>query len=189
MDTRGKVPERVRVIGIDPGLQITGYGVLESSQGRVIVLEAGVIRPEKTDKELGARLVSLAKGLREVLVDFQPDHSAMEQLFAHYQHPRTAILMGHARGVFVHELQLANCPLVNYLPTNIKKTVTNAGRATKEQMQYSMMRELGLDRLPDPPDVADALAVAMCHLFHLKRKKSGLEIEIHGKKPGRNLSP
>ena len=122
----GVAPERVRIIGIDPGLQITGYGVLESVGGSLIVLEAGVIRPEKSDKELGERLVSLAKGLREVLVDFQPDHAAMEQLFAHYQHPRTAILMGHARGVFVHELQLANCPLVNYLPTNIKKTVTNA---------------------------------------------------------------
>ena len=106
----GVAPERVRIIGIDPGLQITGYGVLESVGGSLIVLEAGVIRPEKSDKELGERLVSLAKGLREVLVDFQPDHAAMEQLFAHYQHPRTAILMGHARGVFVHELQLANCP-------------------------------------------------------------------------------
>lgn len=173
---------KLRVIGIDPGLQITGYGVIESSGGRIAVLEAGVIRPEKGDKELGARLVSLARGLREILVDFHPDHAAMEQLYSHYQHPRTAILMGHARGVYVHELQLVNCPLVNYLPTNIKKTVTNAGRASKEQMQYSIMRELGLDSIPQPPDVADALAVALCHLFHLKRQSSGLEIEVHGKK-------
>jgi crossover junction endodeoxyribonuclease RuvC len=173
---------KIRVIGIDPGLQITGYGVIESGGGRIMVLEAGVIRPEKGDKELGARLVSLAKGLREILADYRPDHAAMEQLYSHYQHPRTAILMGHARGVFVHELHLANCTLVNYLPTNIKKTVTNAGRASKEQMQYSIMRELGLNAIPEPADVADALAVALCHLFHIKRQSSGLEIEIHGKK-------
>ncbi len=173
---------KLRVIGIDPGLQITGYGVIESGGGKIVVLEAGVIRPEKGEKELGARLVSLAKGLREILADYHPDHAAMEQLYSHYQHPRTAILMGHARGVFVHELHLANCKLVNYLPTNIKKTVTNAGRASKEQMQYSIMRELGLNAIPDPPDVADALAVALCHLFHIKRQNSGLEIEFHGKK-------
>jgi crossover junction endodeoxyribonuclease RuvC len=173
---------KIRVIGIDPGLQITGYGVIESGGGRIMVLEAGVIRPEKGDKELGARLVSLAKGLREILADYHPDHAAMEQLYSHYQHPRTAILMGHARGVFVHELHLANCTLVNYLPTNIKKTVTNAGRASKEQMQYSIMRELGLNTIPEPADVADALAVALCHLFHIKRQSSGLEIEVHGKK-------
>ena len=173
---------KLRVIGIDPGLQITGYGVIESVGGRIMVLEAGVIRPEKGDKDLGARLVSLAKGLREILVDYHPEYAAMEQLYSHYQHPRTAILMGHARGVFVHELALANCALVNYLPTNIKKTVTNAGRASKEQMQYSIMRELGLNAIPEPPDVADALAVALCHLFHIKRQNSGLDIEIHGKK-------
>lgn len=179
-------PGIVRVIGIDPGLQTTGYAVVEDGFQGLNVLEAGVLRPEKTDKELGARLLSLAQGLRSILKDFGPTEGAMEQLYAHYQHPRTAILMGHARGVYTMELHQSGCALTSYLPTNIKKTVTNHGRASKEQMQVSMMRELGLAQLPEPADVADALAVALCHVFHLRRKRVDLQTtETFTKLPGK----
>jgi len=182
----------VRIIGIDPGLQTTGYGVVEDGPQGIRVLEAGVLRPEKGEKDLGERLFSLAKGLRSILKDFQPTEGAMEQLYAHYQHPRTAILMGHARGVFTLELHQGGCRLTSYLPTNIKKTVTNHGRASKEQMQISMMRELGLSRLPEPADVADALAVALCHVFHLRRRNADLQtnatyIKMPGKSSGREV--
>lgn len=166
-----------RVLGIDPGLQTTGYAVLQDDGEGVKVLEAGILKPEKGDKELGPRLLALADGLVEILRDFQPAEAAMEQLFAHYQHPRTAILMGHARGVFTLEMHRYGCSLTNYLPTNIKKTVTNHGRASKEQMQVSMMRELGLERLPEPADVADAMAVALCHVFHLRRRAHDLSLQ------------
>ena len=89
----------------------------------------------------------------------------MEQLFAHYDHPRTAILMAHARGVILLAATENGLPVVSYAPTRIKKTVTGHGRATKDQVQRTIQRELGLAELPDPPDVADALAVALCHYY------------------------
>src|SRR5262249_11340055 len=92
-----------------------------------------------------------------------------EQLYAHYQHPRTAILMAHARGVIFLAAGQRGLPVVSFNATRIKKTITGSGRASKEQMQRTIQRELGLAKLPEPPDVADALAVALCH-YHLSRQ-------------------
>jgi crossover junction endodeoxyribonuclease RuvC len=89
----------------------------------------------------------------------------VEQLFAHYDHPRTAILMAHARGVILLAAAQRDIPVVHYAASRVKKTITGHGRATKEQMQHAVQRELSLPRLPDPPDVADALAVALCHYY------------------------
>ena len=101
-----------------------------------------------------------------LLIDqLKPRIVVVEQLYAHYQHPRTAILMGHARGVILLAASLRDLPVVSYNATRIKKTVTGSGRASKEQVQRTVQRELGLAQLPEPPDVADALAAALCHYY------------------------
>ena len=155
-----------RILGIDPGLGITGYGVLEYSAARPIVCEAGIIRTaddEATD--LAAKVFSVYKGVVEVIGQFHPEAMAVEQLYAHYEHPRTAILMGHARGVIFLAAAQAGIPVFSYAATQVKKIVTGNGRASKEQVQRTIHRELGLATMPDPPDVADALAVALCHYY------------------------
>ena len=90
---------------------------------------------------------------------------AVEQLYAHYDHPRTAILMAHARGAFFLAGAQRGIPVLSYAATKVKKLVTGSGRASKEQMQHAVARELGLAKLPEPHDVADALAIALCHYF------------------------
>lgn len=159
-----------RVLGIDPGLQVTGYAVLEGRDGAPHVVEAGFIRtsPDR-ETDLAPRLRVLYDGIVEVLEEFRPGRVAVEQLFSHYDHPRTAILMGHARGVILLAAAQRDLEVVSYPPARIKKTITGSGRASKEQVQYTMLRELGLDRLPEPNDVADALAAALCLYFHQTR--------------------
>lgn len=156
-----------RILGIDPGLQITGYAVVESGPKGPKVCEAGVIRTtsDRSATDMATRLASLYSGIDEVIAQFHPGIVVVEQLYAHYQHPRTAILMGHARGVVLLAAGQHDLPVISYNATRIKKTVTGSGRASKEQMQHTIQRELGLAQLPEPPDVADALAAALCHYY------------------------
>jgi crossover junction endodeoxyribonuclease RuvC len=155
-----------RILGVDPGLRITGYGVLEVTPNRPHVCEAGIVRPaDEQATDLASRLNSVYKGIVEVVHQYRPEVMVVEQLYSHYEHPRTAILMAHARGVILLAAIENGLPVVSYAPTRIKKTVTGHGRATKDQVQRTIQRELGLAELPDPPDVADALAVALCHYY------------------------
>ena len=153
-----------RILGIDPGLNITGYGVLDCGDGGPRVCEAGVIRG-KARGSLTDRLLEIHRGVAEVLAAFAPAVMALEQLYSHYQRPRTAILMGHARGVICLAAAEAGIPVVHYSATQVKKILTGAGRAGKAQVQRAIQRELGLAQLPEPPDVADALAIALCHCY------------------------
>jgi crossover junction endodeoxyribonuclease RuvC len=159
-----------RILGLDPGLQVTGYAVLETRKGAPHVCEAGVIRSAdgRASTDMAQRVRYLYDGIVEVLEQFQPDIVVVEQLFAHYEHPRTAILMAHARGVLFLAAAQRGLPVVSYNATRIKKTITGNGRATKEQVQRTVQRELGLVQLPEPPDVADALAAALCHYYVVK---------------------
>jgi len=163
-----------RILGIDPGLQVTGYAVLEASPRGPKVCEAGVIRSTevRATTDMAPRLCSLYDGLMEVLTQFQPGTVAVEQLYAHYDHPRTAILMAHARGVIFLAAGQRQLPVFSYNATSIKKTITGNGRASKEQVQRTIQRELNLDKLPEPPDVADALAAALCHYHAGLRNKA-----------------
>jgi crossover junction endodeoxyribonuclease RuvC len=156
-----------RVLGIDPGLQVTGYAVLEARGRGPFVCEAGIIRTAegRGTTDMAPRLRVLYDGIVEVLEQFRPGVMVVEQLFAHYDHPRTAILMAHARGVIFLAGGQHNLPVLSYNATRIKKTITGSGRASKEQVQHAIRRELGLARLPEPPDVADALAAALCHYY------------------------
>ncbi len=157
-----------RILGIDPGLQITGYGVVESGSVQPTIREAGVIRGGGPDCAMAARILSVYNGIVEVLEQFEPAVLAVEQLYAHYQHPRTAILMGHARGAILLAAAQRGLEVVSYNATRIKKTITGSGRASKDQVQRTIQREFGLAQPPEPPDVSDALAVALCHYYLVK---------------------
>ena len=165
----------LRILGIDPGLQVTGYAVLEARPTGPHVCEAGVIKTAdgRATTDLAPRLCSLYDGIVEVVEQYRPRAVALEQLFAHYDHPRTAILMAHARGVIFLAAAQRQLPVHSYAATRIKKTITGHGRASKEQMQHAIRTELRLPQLPEPHDVADALAAALCHYYTTKTPARG----------------
>ena len=165
----------VRILGIDPGLQVTGYAVIEVAPRGPVVCEAGVVRTaERRERvELAPRLLNLYNGIVEVVDQFQPGVMAVEQLYAHYLHPGTAILMAHARGVIFLVAAQRRLPVAGYNATQIKKAITGNGRAPKDQVQRTVQRELGLAKLPEPPDVADALAAALCHYYTIRLPAGG----------------
>ena len=156
------------ILGIDPGLNTTGYGVIEcvtgSPGGKIRLLEAGVVRSRS--ETLPQRVKEIFDGIVEVIAMFHPTAVAMEQLYSHYDRPQTAILMGHARGAICLAAAQANLEIHSYAATKVKKMLTGSGHAAKDQIQRAIQRELRLDRMPEPPDVADALAIALCHHYH-----------------------
>ncbi len=152
----------MRILGIDPGLQATGYGVIDlTEQFTLECRAAGVIRPAGSD--LAPRLLQLHTELTAVLHEFIPDAMAVEDLYATYSHPRTAILMGHARGVIFLAAAQRAVPVLSYTPTDVKRAVTGHGHAGKEQVQAMVLRMLRLPDAPIPDHVSDALALALCH--------------------------
>ncbi|HEX41244.1 MAG TPA: crossover junction endodeoxyribonuclease RuvC [Phycisphaerales bacterium] len=151
----------MRVLGVDPGLQVCGYACLDSDPLGESLVEAGVVRTT-ADLPLEGKLHQIAVDFRSLLDRLRPQVVAVEQLYAHYAHPRTAILMGHARGVILQCCAEAGVRLTSYSATRIKKSLTGSGRASKEQMQRTIRTILSLAEVPQPPDVADAIAAALC---------------------------
>jgi crossover junction endodeoxyribonuclease RuvC len=182
----------MRILGIDPGLRLTGYGCIEPCSGGGFagysIVEAGVFRLLKRSAKLGAsdaddvdqeegigpeiervavrsvseRLMELDRDFRELLARVRPQMVAIEGLFSHYKHPATAIVMGHARGVLLLAVRQAGMTLVEIKPAEVKKSLTGFGQSGKGQMQRAIAAEFGLAEPPSPPDVADALAIALC---------------------------
>jgi crossover junction endodeoxyribonuclease RuvC len=154
-------PER-RVLGIDPGLRRTGYAVLTLDGGeRGGLIEAGLVRLNEK-RSLEDRLVELEDGLTQIMDTHRPAVLACEQLYAHYKHPRTAILMGHARGVILALAARRGLAIVPVAATHVKKYLTGRGHAGKSQVQRAVAATLGLLHMPEPHDVADAIAIALC---------------------------
>lgn len=153
----------MRIIGIDPGLRLTGYGCVQMRPGRIEpeLVEAGVIRLDATSS-VAARLVELFADLGSILDQLQPDRVVVEKLYAHYAHPTTAIKMGHARGVILLAAAQRGIELEELSATEIKKAVTGHGHASKRQMQTAVQAQCGLKEMPSPPDVADAIAIGLC---------------------------
>ena len=152
----------MRVLGIDPGLRIAGYGCV-SIEGNAItptIVEAGAIKLD-TKASISFRLEQLYDDLTEIIAELSPDLLAVETIFAHEAHLSTAAIMGHARGIILLAGEQANLPLLELAPTEIKKSVTGSGRATKDQVQHAVAGLLKLNEPPQPPDVADALAIAI----------------------------
>jgi crossover junction endodeoxyribonuclease RuvC len=177
-----------RVIGIDPGLNVTGYGVIECRADGVKLLEAGVIRPRRVrNGKLPARLESLFEGLREVVEEFRPQTMCLEEIYSHTSYPRTSILMGHARGVICLAARLARVPVVDLPAKRIKQSVTGNGNASKTQVQRAVQQFFSLVQLPHPPDVADALAAALCYVNSLRATRGG-RLTHRGKRPSLTAS-
>lgn len=151
----------MKILGIDPGLQRCGYACMEVHNGDDKLIEAGVIRTNP-DESLEQRLDRIATDLKTILQSFKPAVVAVEQLYSHYAHPRTAILMGHARGVILQKCAEMDITVKSFSATRIKKSLTGNGRASKEQMQRSVQTILALSEMPEPNDVADAIAAALC---------------------------
>lgn len=155
------------ILGVDPGLNRTGYAILERSQSGPILREGGVIRSTQT-LTLAERVLEIGHGLREVIAEFQPQCLAIEQVFSSAQFPKTAILMAHARGAILFAAADAKLTVKDYAPREIKRLLTGSGKASKEQIQHAIRNELGLPNILEPNDVADAFAVALCH-YHCSR--------------------
>ena len=152
------------ILGIDPGLQITGYAILRLEDGarEPQLVEAGVLRFKSKDP-MPERLLQLATDVGELMDEHKPDVLAIEELYAHYAHPRTAIIMGHGRGVVLLQAQQRGIAISNLGANEVKKSMTGHGHASKEQMQLAVQSQYRLPEPPSPPDIADAIAIATCH--------------------------
>ena len=153
----------IRILGIDPGLNITGYGCIERRRSGPAVVEAGAIST-KPKADTPTRITQIHTDLVEIISELKPDLVSVEKLYAHYAHPRTAIIMGHARGVVLLASQQAGVGIRDVAATEVKKSLTGNGHATKLQVQRAIQAVFKLDELPQPADVADALAIALCAL-------------------------
>ena len=156
-----------RYLGIDPGLNRTGYALLERRPTGPALLEGGIVRSTPGDS-LQKRVHEIASGVREVIGELSPDIVAMEQIFSHGQNLKTALQLAHLRGAILLTLADAEVEVVHYSPTQVKRLLTGSGRAPKEQIQHAVKAELKLSAIPEPNDVADASAVALC-LYHSVR--------------------
>ncbi len=156
----------MRVLGIDPGTATTGYAVVEEAAGRLALVTMGVIStPAKTP--LPTRLQQIYRELLTLVSEHQPDASAVEELFFS-RNARTAMSVGHARGVTLLALAEAGLSIAEYTPMQVKQAVTGYGNADKRQVQEMVRMLLALADLPRPDDAADAAAVAICCLHRSK---------------------
>lgn len=155
----------MRILGIDPGLVRTGYGLVEAAgAGKIKFLEAGVIRTKETDG-ISKRVKSIYENLTNIVNEYSPEAIVLEKLYSHYKHPVTSILMGHARGIVCLVSGINKIRLVNYPSTRVKKAITGNGRAGKGQVQRMVKSFLDLKELPDPFDASDALAMAISYVY------------------------
>lgn len=153
----------MRILGLDPGLRHTGWGLIEQIGSHFDFLAAGVINPDTT-LSLADRLAELHDSLKQVIQQWKPDSCAVEETFVN-KNPSSTLKLGQARGVVLMTPALLHLPVGEYTPNQIKKTITGVGHAEKKQVDM-MVRTL-LKTVPEgmPPDASDALAIALCHAF------------------------
>ncbi|MCB2081564.1 MAG: crossover junction endodeoxyribonuclease RuvC [Rickettsiales bacterium] len=163
----------MRIVGIDPGLRHTGWGIIAQDGLHLRYIACGTISP-KTSLPLPARLHHLHTSLSNVLEQYQPQTAAMEETFLN-KNAMTSLLLGHARGSLMLTLSLAGLPVEEYAARVVKKTVVGTGRAEKEQISMMIRHLLPGAEIPTP-DAADALAVAVCHALH-----TSTQARIHAK--------
>ncbi|MEF8787980.1 MAG: crossover junction endodeoxyribonuclease RuvC [Planctomycetota bacterium] len=150
----------MKILGIDPGTRICGYGAIESSGNQLRTLDFGTIRC--TDGDVPHRLKAIYEGLTEIIRRMEPGAVAVEKAF-YGKNPNTAIKLGQARAVALLAAAEADAEIAQYPPATVKKSVVGNGRAQKDQVQLMVSRLLGLAESPSPQDASDALALAICH--------------------------
>ncbi len=157
------------VLGIDPGTAITGYGLVEALGNKLKVVDYGCVRtPANTPLEY--RLQTIYAALVNLISQYNPDHLAIEELFFN-KNVRTALSVGHARGVIILAAANAGLEVFEYTPLQVKQAVVGYGRADKAQVQFMVKTLLCLSETPKPDDVADALAIAICHTHFYNSRK------------------
>ncbi len=174
----------MRVFGIDPGSMRTGYGCVDTDGGRHRLVLCGAIRAGATGA-FPDRLATIYRELSSIIRQCQPECVAIEDLF-HAANARSALKLGHARGVAMLAAVEAGVTVVEYTPAEVKRAVVGYGRADKAQVQQMIKLLLGLDRAPEPHDAADALAIAICHLHSMNpmaRRKGAPGREHRGGTP------
>lgn len=160
---------RLRILGVDPGLNTTGYGLIDVVSGQPSLVEAGVIKiPSKPPLE--QRLSTVFHGIQDLIKEFHPDALALEEIYTHYERPIVAVMMGHARGVICLAAAVNQVPVFSYASTHIKGSLTGNGHASKEQVRRMVEVTLRLKKTPEPLDVSDALAAALCHISRSGRE-------------------
>jgi len=159
------------ILGIDPALTVTGYGVVVLNKNKLSLLEAGIIKTSPR-QILPMRLDKIFKAVVKLIIDTKPDVLVLEKLYAHYRHPTTAYLLGQARGVICLACARENVPLVEYAATRVKKAIVGRGLASKYQVQMMVTNILNLNSLPKYTDVSDALALAITHSYIIRSKIS-----------------
>lgn len=165
----------MRVLGLDPGLRLTGYACIAWHHGRETLEEAGVLRLKRGDGTpdgLACRLVELEADLCALLDRLRPQAVCVEAVFAHKAYPATAISMGHARGVILLSAKRAGLPIYELSPAVVKRSMTGFGRATKAQMRQAVQARYALPAPPTPADVADAIAIASGGLLRAIRAEA-----------------
>lgn len=164
----------MRVFGIDPGCDRTGYGCIDSDGRRHRLVAYGAVRTSPADS-LGEKLAIIHRTLSALLAECQPECVAIENLF-HAVNVRTALKLGHARGVAMLSAVEAGLQVAEYTPAEIKRAVVGYGRAEKPQVQQMIQLLLGLEERPSPHDAADALAVAICHLHSSRSMRDAVAV-------------
>lgn len=161
----------MRILGIDPGLRITGYGLVDFDSSRCKVIEVGVIEPKEKDL-IQNRINRVYKNLETILAEHKPDIMILEKLYTHYKHPTTACILGHVRGVICLLCAQKNIQLTEYGATRIKKAISGNGHAQKPQIRSVVARILKIDEQKLTLDASDALALALGHIHILKSRLS-----------------
>ena len=156
------------IVGIDPGSAVTGFGIIEAESNRLRLLDFGVIRTNR-DHSLPGKLKTIYDGVIEVIDNYKPDHMAVEDIF-YSENVKTALVIGHARGVAILAAMNRQIPVSEYSPREVKQSVVGNGAADKSQVGYMVKKILGLDGIPKPDDASDALGIAICHF-----NRAGLE--------------
>jgi crossover junction endodeoxyribonuclease RuvC len=151
----------MRLVGIDPGLRCTGYGIIDYERSHPTVVQYGTIRTKKMNS-FPERLQVIYDDITEMLGIYKTDEFAIEEAI-YSKNARTALQLGHVRGVAILAAMHANIPVNEYSAKKIKMALTGRGSATKEQVQYMVTNILNLDKIPGPTDASDALACAICH--------------------------
>lgn len=153
---------RARVLGIDPGTRIAGFAVVDmDARGDARIVDAGVLRLDAS-APLASRLRQLHEDLVEVIEANRPTHMALEGVFAHVEHARTAIQMAHGRGIVLLVAEQRGLAVAELPPAEMKRALTGNGRATKAQVKRAVMAQCGLTAIPGPEDVSDAIGIALC---------------------------
>lgn len=158
----------MRILGIDPGTKIAGYGLIEKKGSRIIAVKYGSLKADK-NQDFPQRLKFIHSGIMEIILRYQPDQMAIEEVF-YGKNIKSAIKIGEGRGIVFLCAALANIPITEYAATAIKKAVAGNGNAHKSQVQEMVKVILELPEIPEPEDASDALAIAICHSHNLNFK-------------------